>query len=177
MTDGQGNTVYFSECVIIFTSNLGIYAQDEITGKRTLQVTQKDDYETVEQRVKEGISNYFKLQLGRPEILNRIGENIVVFDFIRKDTAQLIMNSQLDKIIRTLHQENGVELTITDNVREALLDKITGNLENGGRGVGNIIEEVILNPLSGYLLDNDLLNNAAVSIYELDGRNVRIRKN
>lgn len=25
MTDGQGNTVYFSEILIVFTPNLGIY--------------------------------------------------------------------------------------------------------------------------------------------------------
>ena len=33
MTDGQGNTVYFSETVIIFTSNLGIFTRDS-TGAR-----------------------------------------------------------------------------------------------------------------------------------------------
>lgn len=176
MTDGQGNTVYFSECVIIFTSNLGIYATDELTGRRTLQVTGDDDYETVESKVKKGISHYFKLQLGRPEILNRIGENIVVFDFIRRDTAKLIMDSQLAKIIRTLQQENNVTLTIEENVREALLDRVCGNLENGGRGVGNIIEELILNPLSEYLLDNDLVNDSAVVIYKLEGREVGIRR-
>lgn len=176
MTDGQGNTVYFSECVIIFTSNLGIYAQDEITGRRTLQVTGEDDYETVERKVKEGISHYFKLQLGRPEILNRIGENIVVFDFIREETAKMIMDSQLEKIILTIHQENEVELTIEESVRQALFQRVCGNLENGGRGVGNVIEEVILNPLSSYLLDNNLLKHASVTIYELDGRDVHIRQ-
>lgn len=176
MTDGQGNTVYFSECVIIFTSNLGIYELDEMTGRRKLQVSVDDDYETVEGCVKKSISHYFKFQLGRPEILNRIGENIVVFDFIRRDTAKLIMDSQLHKIIRILSQENNVELVIEDNVREKLLDRVCDNLENGGRGVGNIIEELILNPLSSYLLDNDLLKNTSVSIYELDGRNVSIRQ-
>ena len=176
MTDGQGNTVYFSECVIIFTSNLGIYAQDEMTGRRTLQVTHEDDYATVEKRVKDGISHYFKLQLGRPEILNRIGENVVVFDFIRPETAKMIMNSQLEKIISTLRKENNVELIIEDTVRENLLKRVCENLENGGRGVGNVIEEVILNPLSSYLLDNNLLVNASVSIYELNGREVRIRQ-
>lgn len=176
MTDGQGNTVYFSECVIIFTSNLGIYAQDEITGRRTLQVTCADSYETVEDKVKEGISRYFKLQLGRPEILNRIGENIVVFDFIREETAELIMNSQLEKIVRTLQQDNDVRLTIEEPVRRALLERVCNNLENGGRGVGNVVEEMIINPLSSYLLDQNLLTDASVSIYEIDGRTVRIRQ-
>ena len=168
MTDGQGNTVYFSECVIIFTSNLGIYDLNEYTGVRTLRVSANDSYEQVERKVKEGISKYFKVQLGRPEILNRIGENIIVFDFIREETAKIIMNSQLDKIIRTLKLENNVELTIEPQVRNDLYKRIRSNLENGGRGVGNVIEEVILNPLSSYLLDHDLLNEARVRIYDMD---------
>jgi hypothetical protein len=40
-------------------------------------------YSEVESRVRTGVENYFKHELGRPEILNRIGDNIVVFDFIK----------------------------------------------------------------------------------------------
>lgn len=90
MTDGQGNTVYFSETIIIFTSNLGIYGVD-CTGERTLRVTHRMSYEEVQKSVRKGIEEYFKLQLGRPEILNRIGENIVVFDFIREDVANEVL--------------------------------------------------------------------------------------
>ena len=168
MTDGQGNTVYFSETVIIFTSNLGIYVQDELTGRRVLQVTSDDKYEDVERKVKDGISKYFKLQLGRPEILNRIGENIVVFDFIREDTARLIMDSQLKKIFRRLQIENDMQIEISESAKENLFARVCGNLENGGRGVGNVIEEVIINPLSSYMLDNNYLNNAKIVINEID---------
>lgn len=37
MTDGQGNTVYFSETIIIFTSNLGIYDTNRM-GERVQKV-------------------------------------------------------------------------------------------------------------------------------------------
>lgn len=77
MTDGQGNTVYFSECIIIFTSNLGIYTRNEM-GVREPNVTPDMDYPEVQKKVRQAIEDYFKLELGRPEILNRIGENIVV---------------------------------------------------------------------------------------------------
>lgn len=70
MTDGQGNTVYFSETVIIFTSNLGIYKLDD-SGRRTANVTSDMPYREMSGRVREAIENYFKLDLGRPEILNR----------------------------------------------------------------------------------------------------------
>ena len=80
MTDGQGNTVYFSETIIIFTSNLGIFTMNE-NGQREANVTSDMPYQEMSVRVREAIEDYFKLQLGRPEILNRIGENIVVFDY------------------------------------------------------------------------------------------------
>ena len=82
MTDGKGETVYFSETIIIFTSNLGIYGINEMTGRREQVVSSDMPYEDVQKKVRNGIDNYFKLQLGRPEILNRIGENIIVFDFM-----------------------------------------------------------------------------------------------
>ena len=75
MTDGQGQTVYFSECIIIFTSNLGIYTRNA-QGERIINVTQDMPYEEVAMKVRSAIEDYFKLELGRPEILNRIGENI-----------------------------------------------------------------------------------------------------
>ena len=43
MTDGQGNTVYFSESIIIFTSNLGISELNEYGERRNL-VNPSDDY-------------------------------------------------------------------------------------------------------------------------------------
>lgn len=49
MTDGRGETVYFSECIIIFTSNLGIYDQDEL-GNRVLNVNPQMEYEELSQK-------------------------------------------------------------------------------------------------------------------------------
>ena len=67
MTDGQGNTVYFSESIIIFTSNLGIYTIDEFGNKHS-NVNSDMPYDEVKTRVRTAVEDYFKLQLGRPEI-------------------------------------------------------------------------------------------------------------
>ncbi len=93
MTDGKGETVYFSETIIIFTSNLGIYEVDR-DGFREQKVSSDMSYPEVQKAVRHGIERYFKQQLGRPEILNRIGENIVVFDFIREDIAEGILHER-----------------------------------------------------------------------------------
>ncbi|MGN1119679.1 MAG: AAA family ATPase, partial [Oscillospiraceae bacterium] len=132
MTDGQGNTVYFSESVIIFTSNLGIYKRDNATGERIQNVTADMEYSEVRQRVRNAIEEYFKLELGRPEILNRIGENIVVFDFIREEAAAQILQSQVQRILSQLSADSHLSITISDSAYSVLLKKALGNLGNGG---------------------------------------------
>jgi DNA polymerase III delta prime subunit len=167
MTDGQGNTVYFSESIIIFTSNLGIFIRNEM-GEREANVTEKMEYAEVQARVRQAIENYFKLELGRPEILNRIGENIVVFDFIRPDVAEAILDAQIKKIVANLSSEKRIELTINDSARATLLDHSLRNLANGARGIGNIVESLLINPLSRYLFDNTIKGNERIAINSID---------
>lgn len=52
--------------------------------------------------VKSAIRDYFFSELGKPEILNRIGENIVIFDFIDSETADQILKSKIQKIFNTM---------------------------------------------------------------------------
>lgn len=163
MTDGQGNTVYFSETIIIFTSNLGIYDVNSM-GERYQRVSSDMSYEEVQRQVRKGIEDYFKLQLGRPEILNRIGENVVVFDFIREDVAEEILRSQLNKIIYRLRTDKKIELSLSDAAFGTLRQKAIDNLDNGGRGIGNIVESLLINPLSRYLFDQELFSDCEVEI-------------
>lgn len=167
MTDGQGNTVYFSETIIIFTSNLGIFTMNE-NGQREANVTSDMPYQEMSVRIREAIEDYFKLQLGRPEILNRIGENIVVFDYIRPEVAKLILNSQVNKIIKNMSAEKHIALTIADSAVETLTEQALNNLQNGGRGIGNVVENLLINPLSRYLFDNEIFDNANVTIDNID---------
>lgn len=171
MTDGQGNTVYFSECIIIFTSNLGIYTRNDY-GVREANVTSDMEYSEVQKRVRQAIEDYFKLELGRPEILNRIGENIVVFDFIRPEVAKLILDAQVNKIIKNLLTEKGIELKLSEKALEILLAKAVDNLGNGGRGIGNIVESLLINPLARYMFDEDIRNNVKITIEDIDAENM-----
>ena len=167
LTDGQGHTVYFSETIIIFTSNLGIYVKDAL-GRRQPNVTMDMDYPAVEKAVRSAIEEYFKLELGRPEILNRIGENIVVFDFIRREAGEAILRAQVDKIIRRMDEQKQIRITVTDQAYNTLREAALADLSNGGRGVGNQVESLLINPLSRWLFDNAVLQNADVVIDDFD---------
>lgn len=171
MTDGQGSTVYFSECIIIFTSNLGIYTRNEI-GVRGANVTPDMEYSEVQKKVRQAIEDYFKLELGRPEILNRIGENIVVFDFIRPEVAKQILEAQVNKIVKSLAVEKGIELVILDKAMSALATKTLDNLGNGGRGIGNIVESLLINPLARYMFDEEIRNNVRITLKDIDVENM-----
>ena len=173
MTDGQGNTVYFSECIIIFTSNLGIYTRDE-NGIRHANVSSDMTYNEVRQKVRQGIEEYFKTELGRPEILNRIGENIVVYDFIRPDIAKQILDAQLEKISRNLFTDKQIRVTLSETAYNVLLENALGNLNNGGRGIGNIVENLLINPLSRWLFDNGVFDNSDITITAINAENLPV---
>ncbi len=150
LTSGRGETVYFTECIIIFTSNLGIYDIDNL-GNKIVRVDPSMEYDLVEKQVKDFIVDYFKFRLNRPEILNRIGENIIVFDFIRPYAANLIFDKMINNIIYRLKDNNKIELILEDQIYNILKDYCVKDLSMGGRGIGNKLEIAFVNPLSTLL--------------------------
>ena len=165
MTDNQGNTVYFGETIIIFTSNIGLTKEDtnpqnafRTTPHRVPTITIEDPMveDTPEFRKKvtailtEGVKSYFN-DNGRPELLNRLGEdNIVVFQFINKHDAEKICDYKLSKICKTIKAEKNIEI-IVDGIVDMLNEKAVMERANGGRGVGNMLEREFLNPLASYI--------------------------
>ena len=174
MTDGQGNTVYFTETVIIFTSNLGFRRGE--TGEGSA-VGPETDYPTLRRAVHRAIEDYFKLELGRPELLNRIGENIIVFDYIRPDTAAAILDAQVEKIALRLSGDRGVGLTLAPEARETLLRAARMNLANGGRGVGNMVESLLINPLSRFLFDRQVPAGVSLTVQSIETGEGGVRLN
>jgi len=146
LTSGRGDRVYFSEAFIVFTSNLGIYKRDNGQG-RTLNVSADQDFETVRQTVLEEIKAYFKFEIGRPEILNRIGENIIVFDFIRDDVARDIFHLLIRHSLEALG-ERDIHIQVADAALAELQSLCLADLSNGGRGIRNQLEIHLINPLA-----------------------------
>ena len=167
LASGRGERVYFSEAVIIFTSNLGIYKFDE-DGRRVLQVTPEEPYTEVERKVRAEIESYFKTQLGRPELLNRIGENVVVFDFIRPEVATQIFDKMVANILERLADRQKIQISMPEGVRDALRERCLKDLSNGGRGVGNQLEAWLINPLGRGLFDGKVTEGSSVTIKALD---------
>ncbi len=167
LTSGRGDKVYFSEAFIVFTSNLGIYKQLN-DGTRIANVTMENSFKEVESQVKDEIANYFKLVLNRPEILNRIGENVIVFDFIRQDVAKEIFHSMMGSILKGLSENLKIDISLSAEVDSKLEALCLKDLSNGGRGIRNMIEVYFVNPLSRVLFDEDAQSGEAYTVTGLE---------
>jgi ATP-dependent Clp protease ATP-binding subunit ClpA len=102
----------------------------------------------VESRVRTAIQDYFKFRLSRPEILNRIGDNIIVFGFITPEIGAQIFDGMLRNVVNRVRDEHKVDLDLDAPVRDKLRDLCTKDLSNGGRGIGNQLESLFVNPLA-----------------------------
>jgi ATP-dependent Clp protease ATP-binding subunit ClpB len=163
LTDGRGETAYFSEAILVFTSNLGIFVEDE-HGRRVQSVKPGDPHEVVETRVRTAIQDYFKFRLSRPEILNRIGDNIVVFGFITPVISRQIFDGMVRNIANRVRDEHKVALELKPGVRAKLAEWCTRDLSNGGRGIGNQLESLFVNPLSRALFRFPLEGRTTVAV-------------
>ncbi|HEY3415419.1 MAG TPA: hypothetical protein VGM23_00925, partial [Armatimonadota bacterium] len=125
-----------------------------VDGQPILQVDPNIDTEYADVKVKmlEGVQAYFKHVLGRPELLNRIGQNIVVFDFIRLPVMRRILERKVLKSIQNQVREQWrLEVEFAPAVVDQLMAIGGQDVSAGGRGMGNLAETAVLNPLARVL--------------------------
>lgn len=176
ITDSAGETMYFSEALIIFTSNLGVVGQEAETGKRYQTITPDMDYDTIQKELLATIKDYFKYTIQRPELLNRIGDNFIVFDFIREKAVEEILNLKLRAIAENMEHEKGIKLEIAAQFKEYLLCKAQGDLSNGGRGISNMVETCLVNPLAKVLIKEEWTSGDSVVIEDRPSENEELFK-
>ena len=156
LTDGRGETVYFSESLIVFTSNLGV-SRERPDGSVEVLVSPDDSPEEFETGLLEGVHDFFKRKLQRPELLNRIGENIVIFHYITPEVGQQILDKMIRKVCERVHEEHKVGLELAATARQQLGELCVGEqVDNGGRGIGSKVEAVFTNPLARLMFDRSV---------------------
>jgi len=145
LTDSKGETVYFSESIIIFTSNLG-----------ASEVKPSDNKEETAEEFIKIVKNYFDNEIKRPEILGRIGySNIVPFNFILDDEFAIqIAKSKLNPIKRGIQEKYRLDLEFESelNFIKYILKRV--DKSKGGRDILNAINDVLLDELSMFLFNN-----------------------
>ena len=145
LTDSKGETVYFSDTIIVFTSNLGAN-----------QVAMSSDKEAVAKEFIKIVKDYFDNELKRPELLGRIGyNNIVPFNFIQDREFQYkICKNKLKPVIRGIEEKYKLELEFEKEMEaiEYILKSVDSS--KGGRDILNAINDRLLDPLAMFLFKN-----------------------
>ncbi|MFF5182887.1 AAA family ATPase [Streptomyces sp. NPDC000345] len=169
LTDGQGVTTYFSECVLIFTSNLGVHGPSGEDGRPLASFSGEEkipetpvERADFEQRILGNVRHHFEHTLKRPELLNRLGGNIVVFQYIDAPTARNIFTGQLGNIVDHMERQSGLRLRVLPEAEEVLAALCTADLRNGGRGIGMKLETHLINPLAREVFDLGTLEPGSV---------------
>lgn len=165
LTDNRGETTYFTDTVIIFTSNLG-----------ASQVVNTGDNARSSEEFVNIVKDYFDNELGRPEILGRIGyENIIPFNFINDPKfAQSILRSKIKPFQVALKEKYGLEFRIRDE--HSFYDYILegADVAKGGRDILNALDSRLLTGLAHYLFMNhsdlDRLRGGTVTVHVDDGK-------
>lgn len=147
LTDSKGETVYFSESVIIFTSNLGA---GEVSASGSNENTAAEFLRIVK--------NYFDNEIKRPEILGRIGyNNIVPFNFIRdREFMVKIVKSKLNPIKVAIAEKYRLDLEFENELK--FVEYILGDTDitKGGRDILNALNDKLLDELALFLFTNKL---------------------
>ena len=158
ITDAQGRKIDFKNTIIIMTSNAG--AENIISPKRLgfgAASDAKADYTFMKERVMDEVKRLFK-----PEFLNRIDE-IIVFHQLSKDHIKGIADIMLSTIGKRSKDQLGIELTVTDEAREYLIDK--GYDEKyGARPLRRTIQNQIEDKLSEELLEGHIKKDDEVLV-------------
>ena len=150
LTDSQGRTVDFRNCIVIMTSNIGsMHLLDCIEADGTLK-------EGARERVMEELRAHF-----RPEFLNRVDET-VVFLPLRRDQISRIVELQMARLRKRL-EDRKIKLNMTDAARifisEAGYDPIYG-----ARPLKRYVQQAVETPLARLLVGGKIRDGQTVTV-------------
>lgn len=165
LTDGQGRTVDFTNCVIIMTSNLGsMHLKDQMKqlGFKTDEGKEKteEDFEHTKEVILSDVKRAF-----RPEFINRIDE-IIVFRPLSEENLKSIVKLLLKKVQEKLDQFH-LMLDVSEKA-EAHLIRNGSDFEYGARPLKRTIQKEIEDPLAELILQGAFKDKKTVHVDEKD---------
>jgi ATP-dependent Clp protease ATP-binding subunit ClpC len=143
LTDSQGRTVDFKNCVIIMTSNLGT-ADLRKTSVGFAKTSEAITYERMKEKVNDALKQHF-----RPEFLNRIDEVIVFHELSRAEVTEIV--DLMMKRVRTQLESQGLGLELTQEAKFLLVDR-GHDPALGARPLRRAIQRMVEDPLSEKIL-------------------------
>lgn len=148
LTDSQGNTVSFSNTIIIMTSNAGSNSNINSIGFGKQSIDKNKIMDSLK-------------ELFRPEFLNRVDE-IIQFDSLTKEQLLKIVDLMLENTRKALNEKD-INMDITKKAKNYLLEKGT-DIKFGARPLRRAIQRYIEDELSEMILRSQLLDGKTVKV-------------
>lgn len=150
LTDNQGRTVDFKNCIIIMTSNIGShYLIENISSKGTIS-------QEVKERVEDEMKRHF-----RPEFINRI-DDIVVFSPLTEEQILKIIDIAMAQI-----QERVADRNITINLTNATKRFIASEAYSpayGARPVKRYLQKHIETEIAAKIIKGEVKDGETITI-------------
>lgn len=148
LTDSQGNSVSFSNTIIIMTSNAGSNLNNNSIGFGNTTINKG--------KIMDSLKDVF-----RPEFLNRVDE-IVTFDALTQNQLLKIVDLMLNDTQKALNEKD-IKMKISKEAKMYILDKGT-DIKFGARPLRRAIQRYVEDELSEMILRGTLLDGQNVNI-------------
>jgi len=158
LTDGLGNTVDFRNTILIMTSNLGARHLQKRSALGFQSVGEEGAGKSMDEMVMSEVKRVFN-----PEFLNRLDE-IILFNPLIDDDLLRIIDLLVGQINDTLiHRQ--VQIVLTPEARQWILDKTCGDRSYGARPLRRALQRYVEDPLSEALIQGGLQRPATLEIH------------
>lgn len=188
LTDGKGETVRFTDCIIVITSNAGVFSFDdmepsaieklmngdtkpegEMDMKRVAELEEKgllpeEIYGQVKEHLRYNVKSYFHCKLKRPELYGRIEDSIVYYNYIGKDAVTSIVLSKIKNVINSAKEELGIANITCDSSVETAIIKYCQDCKVRALGARGILKA------TGKLFTGSLSNMLSDYVRGIDGK-------
>ena len=148
LTDGQGRTVDFKNCLIILTSNIG--------AEFLVALGDDEDVSAARSEVMERVNAHF-----RPEFLNRLDE-ILLFERLKPEHMGAIVDIQMKRLMGWL-KDRRITIELDDKARKWIGDK-GYDPAFGARPLKRVIQKSLQDELARKVLAGDIKDGDHVKV-------------
>jgi ATP-dependent Clp protease ATP-binding subunit ClpC len=157
LTDAYGNSVDFTNTIVLMTSNIG--SKLVLRGGRMGfgEVDREHSFQRIEEEILGELRRSFS-----PEFINRVDE-VIVFNPLDSEHLRAIVDILMADVNATL-AERHLEITLSDEAKEWLLEKAGIDPSTGARPLRRTIQRHVQDAVSELLINQHGENIEAIEV-------------
>lgn len=165
MTDGRGQTVDFTNTIILLTSNLGA-AEVDTTPRRRVGFQSEEAAENADYRRR--LIQHVRGALA-PELFNRL-DDVLVYSALTTSEIRDIASRMLARLARRLREGKSLEIEFSESVIDLLIADGGFDLKLGARPMQRSLARCVETPLAELVLRGELSPGEPIRCHARDGR-------